>query len=90
MSGKSSNEKTSDFWASQSQPLQRIKDAHRPHTHAFTHAHGGKCLLAAHSLYVLKSAQQFHIPLIAFLISSCELRPGFVTFRKSLKIYNFT
>lgn len=40
VSGKWSNEKTSDFWASHRQPFLESK------TRTHMHAHGGKCLLA--------------------------------------------
>lgn len=42
VSGKHSNEKTSDFWASHRQPFQGLKT----HSPAHTHTHSGKCLLA--------------------------------------------
>lgn len=54
-------------------PFQGLKDAHTP-THTLTHARTRWQVSACSTLYVLKSAQpKFHIPVIAFSISSCEL-----------------
>lgn len=65
VSGKRSNEKTSDFWASHRQPSQGLN----PHT--CTHTVASVCL--QHALCVEIRTTKFHIPVIAFSISSCEL-----------------
>lgn len=70
VSGKRSTEKTSDFWASHCQRFWRIKDVH-PHTLTCTHTVASVCL--QYALCVEIHATKFHIPVIAFSTSSCEL-----------------
>lgn len=80
VSGKHSNEKTSDFWASHCQPLFFfffLAEGLKTHTHTRALTHTAACVCMQHAFMCWNPRKtKFHIPLIAFSISSCELLGG--------------